>query len=275
VAGLFYPGDPAALERKVDDLLAATTAPPAGSVRAVVSPHAGYPYSGQLAAHSIRALADSSPRVVILIGPSHVEYFPFTSVYRGESYETPLGTVSVDLDLAGELSTGRDTIAAGHEGHDPRSHAGARGEHSLEVQLPLLQRALPGVRIVPVIMGEQRWENCHELGEAIADVLADDVAILASSDLSHFHDYDRARTLDTAFADRLQSMDARALHDAVRQGQCEACGAGPVVAALEATRRLTRRRAHILARNNSGDVTGDRTSVVGYLAAAITAAADG
>jgi AmmeMemoRadiSam system protein B len=244
-------------------------------VRAVVSPHAGYPYSGQLAAHSIRALAESSPRVVILVGPSHVEYFQFTSVYPGDSYETPLGPVPVDRDVADALIAGRDTIVAAREGHLQRGRASARGEHSLEVQLPLLQRALPGVRIVAVVMGEQRWDHCRELGEAIAGVLSDDVAVLASSDLSHFHDYERAEALDAAFADNLLAMDSRSLHDAVRAGRCEACGAGPVVAALEATRSLPQRRAHILARNNSGDVTGDRTSVVGYLSAAITTTAEG
>jgi AmmeMemoRadiSam system protein B len=264
VAGLFYPSDPTTLAGTVDDLLAAASPPPPGRIRAVVSPHAGYQYSGRVAAHGLAALARSRPRTVVVVGPSHVEYFSFTSVFDGDAYATPLGNVPVDRELARRLADGARTIRLSQRGH-VHDHL-PRGEHGLEVQLPFLQRAIPDVTIVPIVMGEQSWAHCDELGLALR-ALGDDTAVVASSDLSHFYPHEKAETLDRTFAETLTAKDARMLHDAVASGRCEACGAGPVTAALRSVEAMPSLCYHGLARTNSAEVTGDRSSVVGYLCA--------
>lgn len=265
---MFYPADPSRLREDVDRMLEAGAGKAAGTPRMVLSPHAGFPYSGAIAARAFARLRGSDIRTVVLVGPSHVEAFDFTSVFAGESYETPLGQVPVDRLLAQDIAERHDTIKVSDHGHvQPRL---SRGEHGLEVQLPFLQRVLPRAQIVPIVMGSQRWENCVALAEALADTCGDRTVLLASSDLSHFYDYDRATQLDTAFCDTLASMDGEAVHTAVREGRCEACGAGPVVATLLATRDRSGRHYELLHRANSGDVTGDRTSVVGYASALVT-----
>lgn len=271
VAGLFYPADPSRLAEQVDALIAAAPdSAPGGRLAVVVSPHAGYPYSGAVAAHGFRRLQDEDCETLVLVGPSHVEYFDFSAVFTGRAYETPLGEVAVDVDLAQRLSGSRPSVRASARGH-VQGHL-MRGEHSLEVQLPFLQRTFPRARIVPIVMGEQRWENCRELGDALAEHCGDGVVVLASTDLSHFYDHERAARLDDTFCDLLVRLDARALHDAVRQGRCEACGAGPVVASLLAS-GAGPRACTLLRRADSGDVTGDHGSVVGYLSAVVTSEA--
>lgn len=271
VAGLFYPGDAAELSRRVDELLASVDVPlPGARLRLLVSPHAGYPYSGRVAAHGFRAAAQGAPpRTVIVVGPSHVEYFDFSSVFAGEGYETPLGVLPVDRDMVERLCVGRETVRPSDRGH-VQPHL-PRGEHSLEVQLPFLQRSLGGdVKIVPIVMGDQSWNNCRELGEALGAAVDEGVLIVASTDLSHFYDARRAAELDGTFCSVLSSMDARALADAVDARRCEACGAGPVMASLLAVEPLARRGYHELSRAHSGEVTGDHSSVVGYLSAAVS-----
>lgn len=264
VAGLFYPADPAALGDAVDRLFDAAPAPPPGRVRAAVSPHAGYPYSGRIAAGALRAVAASRPRAVVVVGPSHVEHFPFTSIFDGHAYETPLGEVPIDRELSRRIADGARTVRLSTRGH-VHCHL-PRGEHGLEVQLPFLQRALPDIPVVAVVMGEQRWEQCDELGRALARA-GDSVAVVASSDLSHFHAHAEAEILDRTFVDTLSRKNARVLYDAVAGGQCEACGAAPVTAALRAVEALPGLSCHTLARSNSGETTGEHSSVVGYLAA--------
>ena len=119
-------------------------------------------------------------------------------------------------------------------------------------------------------MGEQNWDHCVALGNALAASCGDRVLVLASSDLSHFYNYDRATELDGVFCDLLMTLEARGLYDAAHDGRCEACGAGPVVASLLATEQRPQRSCRLLARANSGDTTGDRASVVGYASAIVT-----
>ncbi len=267
VAGMFYPADPHELRDTVDALLDVAGADESSApALAVVAPHAGYPYSGSLAARAFDALRGADVRTVVVVGPSHVEAFPFTSVFTGQAYRTPLGDVPVDTELARALSEAHPTIRASARGH-VQPHL-PRGEHSIEVELPFVQRLFPDARIVPVVMGDQRWAAVEALGRALRRHAGPGTVIVASSDLSHFYDYDRAVRLDTAFLDALATMDARRIHDDVAAGRCEACGAGPVAATVLATAD-DGRRVDILARANSGDVTGERASVVGYAAAAV------
>jgi len=273
VAGLFYPAEPEALARAVDALLSATPASdalPGERPRMLVSPHAGYTYSGPVAARAFARLHRGTIDAVVIVGPSHVDNFAFTSVYDGDAYATPLGIMEVDRELAARLAGAHATVRASKRGHV--LPVGDRGEHGIEVLLPFLQRACAGVRIVPVVMGTQDWDACHALGRAIADTAdLERTLVVASSDLSHFHRYDDAVARDTAFCDTLAGLDAKQMHDAIRSGRCEACGAGPVVASLIATEVWRERRCRVLARINSGDVTGDRNSVVGYASAIVSA----
>jgi len=272
VAGLFYPRDAGALAAQVDALLASVPAPADNArVHMLLSPHAGYAYSGRVAASGFRLLSSprvSAPATAIVIGPSHVEVFSFTSIFDGGAYRTPLGDLPVDASLARRLAGAHPSIRLSSHGH---VQARGRGEHGIEVLLPFLQRALGNVSIVPIVMGSQAWAECAALGSAIAACSdAASTIVIASSDLSHFYDYHRANELDAAFCAALVTMDARALHASVARGECEACGAGPVVAALLATEGERDRRCRLLTRINSGDVTGDRSSVVGYASAVVT-----
>jgi len=221
-----------------------------------------------VAAHGFNAIARGDVRTVVLVGPSHVEYFDFSSVFDGDAYETPLGTMPVDHELAERIAHGFETVRRSPRGHvQPRL---PRGEHSLEVQLPFLQRVRDDVNIVPIVMGDQGWRQCEELGRALAAALGPEDLILASTDLSHFYDVIRADALDSEFCRVLATLDARILHDAVSRRTCEACGAGPVVSALLAVQGDTGLRCHELRRSHSGAVTGDNQSVVGYLSAIVT-----
>ena len=269
VAGAFYPADPGTLSGDVDRMLDAAGDPTDGSVRVLLAPHAGYVYSGSVAAHSYRQLSPAPPASVIMIGPSHFEPFRFTSLYGG-GYETPLGVVEVNTGIANELADSAEGIRFDDAGHvQPRL---PNKEHGLEVQLPFLQRVAPQASFVPVVMGDQSWERCVELGKALAPLLKrDDVVVVVSSDLSHFYNYDAAQTKDALFCELVAALDAEALRDAIAAGRCEACGAGPMLAAMLALEGIDA-QCQVLQRINSGDVTGDHGSVVGYAAAAVTIA---
>ena len=272
VAGLFYPADASELADHVDQLMdGPATASTRTAVRMLLSPHAGYTYSGMVAGrgfHRARA-ADSTPSRAFVIGPSHVEAFHYTSVFGGTAYRTPLGDVVVDTGAAQRLAGMDSSIRLAGAGHDVRR--GDRGEHGIEVQLPFLQRAFGAVSIVPIVMGSQSWEACAALGRALAGIIDwNRDLIVASSDLSHFYDDATARRLDGMFCDTLTTMDASMLYERITRGECEACGAGAVIAALIATSSLPSRACELIATANSGDVSHDRSSVVGYAAAVIT-----
>ena len=270
VAGLFYPDEPEVLARTVDDWLAAgaVARDPGRRAHLLVSPHAGYRYSGAVAARGFALLEANAIDSVLLVSPSHTETFAYTSIYPGDAYATPLGILEVDKESARRLERAHSSIQRSLHGHV--SH-GTRGEHGLEVILPFIQRSCGSPSIIPIVMGTQTWEDCAALARAIADTVdLERTLLVASSDLSHFYAYDEAVRKDQAFCDLLAALDAARLHEAVQRGQCEACGAGPVIATLLATEIWSNRRCHILARTNSGDVTGDRDRVVGYAAAAVT-----
>jgi len=267
VAGLFYPKDSRVLASTVDSLLGAR-AEAGAYVRVMVVPHAGYAYSGLIAARAF-ARVSSPPARAFIIGPSHVESFPYTSIFNGSAYRTPLGDVPVDNEAVYGMVTSNRLIKSTPSGHVLSD--GGRGEHAIEVELPFLQRVAPAARIVPIIMGSQSWDACEALGNALRRVVdwSRDI-VIASSDLSHFYDDERARELDGVFCDALVTMDAAELYENLESGACEACGGGPVVASLLASAGLRARSCELLARGNSGDVSGDYSSVVGYASAAIT-----
>lgn len=261
VAGQFYPADPSELRATVGRLISECTADPVpGAPVALISPHAGYIYSGRTAAECFRTLKGRTPEIVAIISPSHREYFEGISVYRGSAYVTPLGPVAVDAETRDALAKNDAWIFTSEAGHG--------GEHALEVQLPFLQVVLGEARIVPIVMGDQRPGYCRHLGHRLADTLRGrDAVIVASTDLSHYHTYDEAERLDTRFAGLVERFDTDALMEDLENRTLEACGGGPAVAALLAAKRLGADSVTLLHRCNSGDVTGDRSGVVGYLSA--------
>lgn len=270
VAGQFYPAQPDELRRMLDDYLAQAAVPPVtGNLVALIAPHAGYIYSGKVAAHSYALLKGRKFERVVVIAPSHFEGFPFVSVYDGDAYATPLGNVAVDKEFAAKLAKLNPLIQLSSRGHAPTKE---QGEHALEVQLPFLQRVLGEFKLVPIVMGEQNYETERALGLALAKMLkgtGTTTLIVASSDLSHYHTYDEATKLDQKVLKAIAEWDYLSLSHNFESRIWEACGGGPIVAAMIAAERLGANQAKILKYANSGDVTSDRSRVVGYGAVAL------
>lgn len=268
VAGQFYPGEPAALRQMVDGFLAeAANAPVQGDIVALIAPHAGYPFSGKVAAHSYVLLKGRRFDRVVVIAPSHFDAFPFISVYNGDAYVTPLGTIPVDKDFAAGLAKSNPLIKLSSQGHMPTQQ---QGEHALEVQLPFLQRTLGDFKLVPIVMGRQDYESERALGTALAKMgKGTSTLIVASSDLSHYHPYDKASKMDHKTLTAIQEWDYLTLSENLNMRVWEACGGGPIVATMIAAERLGAREARLLKYANSGDVTSDRGRVVGYGAVAL------
>jgi AmmeMemoRadiSam system protein B/AmmeMemoRadiSam system protein A len=265
VAGSFYPADATALSAMMDEMLARAAMPPIkGSILAVVAPHAGYQYSGPVSAYTYAALKGRKYARVVVIAPSHYEGFDFTSIYDGDGYQTPLGIVPVDKEFARQLAKMSSTMKLSATGHEATSMG---AEHALEVQLPWLQKVLGSFELVPIVMGDQSYESSRALGLALAKLIhGEDTLIVASSDLSHYHSYDDAVRMDHKTLHALEAWDYFSMSRNFGSRQWEACGGGPIVAAMIAAERMGARRAEVLKYANSGDVTGDKSRVVGYSA---------
>ena len=263
IAGSWYPGDPARLTKDIKGYLAQVPEHKIdGKLIALISPHAGYMYSGQVAAHAYKLLEGKKYDIVVIVSPSHRAYFQGASVYPMGGYRTPLGIVPVAEEITEALMK-----KSPHIDFIPQAHS---QEHSLEIQLPFLQVVLKDFRLVPIVMGQQDLPMCKELGAAIADVIKGKNALLiASTDLSHFHTYDEAVALDRKFVQNVDAFDPEGLSKALKGGQCEACGGGPVVAVMLAAQALGADKSEVLNYANSGDVTGDHDRVVGYMAGAL------
>jgi AmmeMemoRadiSam system protein B/AmmeMemoRadiSam system protein A len=271
VAGTFYPAGPKELASMIDGFLAKAAPPPLENVVALVAPHAGYIYSGQVAAYSYALLKGKKFDRVVVIAPSHYEAFGFSSVYDGAAYTTPFGQVPVDQAFAQKLAKASPLIRLSSAGHAvSEDHL----EHSIEVQLPFLQRVLGQFQLVPVIVGDQSYDNCRALGVALAKLVAGtNTLILASSDLSHYHTYDQAVAEDHKTLKAIEEYDYFDLARNLDSRVWEACGGGPIVATMIAAERLGANQAKLLHYANTGDVTGDHSRVVGYSAVALVKAA--
>jgi AmmeMemoRadiSam system protein B len=262
VAGSWYPGTAAALLREIDHHLSAV--PPVvvrGIIRGVVAPHAGLVYSGPVAAWAYRAVEGKPYDVAVLVGPSHHAGFDGVAACAHGAFDTPLGPAVIDEDVSRLL-----IAAGGIVREDPAPHA---REHSLEMQLPFLKRVLPDVPIVPLLMGYQTPATVGQLADALVRALEGRRALLvASSDLSHYLDARAAAALDTVVLDRVAGFDADGLLEALDREPQHACGGGPIVSVMRAVRGLGAREGRVLKYADSGDVSGDKTAVVGYMAAA-------
>ena len=267
VAGGFYPADPKVLSAMIDDMLAKVSGPQiTDPLIAVVAPHAGYVYSGPTAAYTYAQLKGHKYARVVVIAPTHYVAFDYTSVYDGDAYATPLGNVPVDKAFAQKLVKMSSTMKLSSQGHDPTS---AGGEHAVEVQLPWLQKVLGNFEVVPIVMGDQSYESSRALGVALAKLIkkeGGDTLVLASSDLSHYHIYDDAVKIDTKTLNALQAWDYFSMSRNFQSRVWEACGGAPIVAAMIYAERMGANQARVLKYENSGDVTGDHSRVVGYSA---------
>ena len=282
VAGGFYPADPKVLSAMIDTLLAQVSGPAVPNLNnvpiiAAVAPHAGYQYSGPVAAYTYAALKGRKYSRVVIIAPTHYVSFDYTSVYDGDAYATPLGNVPVDKAFARQLVKMDSSIRLSGDGHDATP---AGGEHAVEVELPWLQKVLGNFEIVPIVMGDQSYENSRALGVALAKLIKSegkegDTLVLASSDLSHYHTYDDAVRMDHKTLDALQSWDYFSMSRNFNSRIWEACGGAPIVAAMVYAERMGANQARVLKYENSGDVTGDHSRVVGYSADVFVRASGG
>jgi AmmeMemoRadiSam system protein B/AmmeMemoRadiSam system protein A len=270
VAGAFYPDKPEVLTRDVKRYLEnAKKERVEGEIVALVVPHAGYMYSGQVAAYAYRLIEGKTFDSVMVVGPSHRALFKGASLYDRGAYRTPLGLVPVDVDLSKRMMERRKEIQ-----FLPEAHA---EEHSLEVQIPFLQVVFKSFKLVPIVMEPYwSWETCQTLASAIAEtVRGKNVLLIASSDLSHFHSYEKAVELDKIVLNHIEKFDAEGLNRDLKQNRCEACGGGPILSIMLAAKALGANKGKVLKCLNSGDVTGDRSRVVGYAAAVFYKTAGG
>ncbi|MFA5015499.1 MAG: AmmeMemoRadiSam system protein B [Actinomycetota bacterium] len=259
-AGSFYPGNPDVLRRQISDFLLNAKSADIRNIKSIICPHAGYIYSGQVAANSYKQLKGGTFDSIFIIAPSHSEYFDFISIFNGGAYRTPLGPVYVDKERSRILADESPRIELSRYGH--------RNEHSLEVQLPFLQVLFENIKIVPIVMGQQNSQNIKELGSAIGKLFKNDnILIIASTDLSHYYPYDTALILDGKIKDLITNFNSGDIMSGFLNNDLEMCGGGPVISAMIASKELGADSSRILSYKNSGDVTGDRSAVVGYLSA--------
>lgn len=267
IAGAWYPGSPAILRSEIEEYYRDLPGSAAGEVVGLVSPHAGYVYSGRIAAHAYRLIRGIQFESVVIVGPSHRSMFKGYSIYPGGGFETPLGVVPVDSETASRMAGGKMVYSSA----TPHIQ-----EHSVEIQLPLLQVALGDFIFVPILMGTQDRKTCEDLAEALTRAVdGRKILIVASSDLSHYHSYDEAVRKDGLILRQIEKMSPEGLLGELERGDAEACGGGPIAAVLMACRRLGCNESKVLKYSNSGDVTGDRSGVVGYAAAAFSRRAEG
>jgi len=234
-----------------------------GEAFAIISPHAGYRFSGSVAAYGYKAIQGKPFKTVILLGFCHRKQFDGIAIYDRGAFETPLGSVVVDRELAAMM-----TAKSGRVRYIPEAFS---GENSVEMEIPFIQMALPGAKIVPVAFGTQSFDDAKLVGDILGDVLKgrDDVIVIASTDLSHYHPYAEANSIDDHTINTIKTLDGRELFSEAGMGVSELCGVMPVTAVMIAAKKLGYERMDVLKYANSGDTYGDKSKVVGYLSAVI------
>jgi AmmeMemoRadiSam system protein B len=267
IAGTWYPGTSDQLKRSIDQFLKdVSPSEIPGEILGVVAPHAGYRYSGAVAAHAFRCLEELTPEIVVIVSPLHHLAYSQVLTTGHEAFGTPLGEVTVDHALLEQLQADlrdREGIGLDYIREDT--------EHSLEIELPFLQRVLQQpFQLVPIMIRDQSQPIVERVGHALGRILANQSAILvASTDLSHFYAQDTANKFDAEVLSRIEAFDPAGVLAAEDEGVGYACGRAAVAAVLWAAKDLGADAVDILNYATSGDVTGDYHSVVGYGAAAI------
>ena len=264
VSGSFYPADPKELESMLDGFFSKVPEqkPLDGKLVALIAPHAGYVYSGQTAAYAYQLLAGSHYDTVVLIGPYHRAFFPGASIWRSGAWKTPLGDVAIDEELAGAIVKENKDFEFTDDAH--------LAEHSLEVQIPFLQRSLKSFKLVPILVSDPSPENYERLARAILkNSEGKNALIIASTDMSHYYTDETARKMDHLTLDLLEKKDSKGLLREMELKNSELCGEAAVLTVLEIAKLMGKPEVQFLHYSNSADSTGDKTRVVGYGALAI------
>jgi AmmeMemoRadiSam system protein B len=257
VAGRFYPDDPERLRSAVDSFLTGTDTKKKISARACIVPHAGYIYSGSVAGDVYRRI--EIPARVILLGPRHFPRGAPLAILSDGAWQTPLGMAPIDHPLAEKIMRAVPQLR-----EDSVAHS---AEHSLEVQLPFLQRAAASFAFVPIVIGPMHWPTLEEFGRALANVIAAEhgpILLIASSDMNHYESDAVTRVKDRKAIDQMIALDPRKLFDTVRAENISMCGYAAAVTAMIAARELGATRSELIRYATSGDVNGDFEQVVGY-----------
>jgi len=270
VAGSFYPNNPEILKKTIEECFLSDFG--VGEIPKlnkfdgvdypinIIVPHAGYQYSGAIASHGYCNLVQNGfPEVFIILSPNHTGYGSEVSVFNEGEWITPLGNVKVDDEFANEIISHSDIATADFTAH--------LYEHSIEVQLPFLQYFSNDFSIVPITMGSQTFSASSDLAKAIfeaSEELKKSYAVIASTDLSHFNNQEKANTVDGYVLEDIEDMNEFKLFEEVIQYNITMCGYGPVMTAISLSKMTDKNDCEILAYGTSGDVTGDLSSVVGY-----------
>lgn len=272
VAGAFYPADPESLTNSIKNCFNHPLGPgelPSDISQkrdtvAIICPHAGYVYSGPTAAHSYHHIAtEPKPETIVILGPNHTGWGNPVSLWGVGAWETPLGQVRIDEELALSIFKTSNIIDMDETAH--------LREHSIEVQIPFLQYIFGEIQIVPICLGFQDLDTSREVGNAIANAVSEvDALILASTDLTHMESRNSAQQKDHGIIHHITSMDEEGLQRWVKEKRVSMCGYGPVTATLVASKKLGANKAELLSYSTSGDITGELSSVVGYASAKIT-----
>ncbi len=263
VAGQFYDSNPKRLRREIEEYIKkAQKVEIAGEIIGLISPHAGYIYSGPIAAYSYKEIMGKPYKTVIVLAPSHRAYFKGVSIIPSGLYRTPLGDVPIDEEMVKKIASYDPNSIV----YYPKAH---QFEHSAEVQVPFLQVVLPkGWKIVPIVYGSSDFKTATMVAKAIAPhfKVGEDL-IVASTDLSHYYPYDIAIKKDTLGLDLITNLDVEGLIESLASEKCEMCGRGPVLTITVFTKAMGG-KAKLLKYANSGDTAGSKDQVVGYGAVA-------
>ncbi len=272
IAGTWYPGSPDRLRRTINKFLeqvdtvpstGLSTGMPNGKIWGVVAPHAGYRYSGQVAAHAFACLYGLQPDLVVVISPLHSMHTAPLLTSAHDAYKTPLGLVEIDHTAVSQLdqSLQKTGLALTAVSNDQ--------EHGLEIELPYLQQVLGEFKLMPIMIRDQSRETVQTLANSLAKILGSNIVLVASSDLSHFYPQSLAAEFDNVILNRLDNFDPQGILRAEEERSGFACGRGAIAATLWVAEILGANRVNILNYATSGDVTGKFDSVVGYGAAVI------
>jgi AmmeMemoRadiSam system protein B len=271
VAGQFYEGDAEALRAQIKNCFLHELGPKKlpmvnlhirpRNIVGMICPHAGYMYSGPVAASAFYELAlDGKPDTVVLMGPNHTGYGSALSLMREGVWRTPLGDIEIDTEMASKITRETSVIDVDELAH--------RYEHSIEVQLPFLQFLYGNkFKIVPICFLMQDYNSAVEVGRALVEVLAaTNTVVIASSDMTHYEPAKTAAAKDQAALKAVTDMDAKHFYETVETQNITACGYAPITALITYAKGVNAKEAKLLSYHNSGDITGDSSSVVGYAA---------
>ena len=259
VSGQFYSADPNELSREVEGYISsATVMPYKKKIDIIMAPHAGYLFSGPVAGYSFKSISEEQYKTIVIVAPSHFFGFDGVSVWDKGGFKTPLGVVPVDEEFTQKLMALNKKFY-----FEPGAY---EQEHSLEVEIPFLQKTFRNFKIVPIIMGQPSFQICQDLADSLHQLIGErnDVLIVISTDMSHYHDYDFAREMDHHTLAVIKELNAEEIWKQCHLKTMEMCGFIPVTTAILYARKIGVNHVDLLRYANSGDVTGDKSRVVGY-----------